>query len=371
MPEHRPQRPHRASDARDRASLSGTVAQRFAERALDNLAREYPHKLDHVLASDADACPPRSLHPAFHGSFDWHSCVHMHWLLARIRHRFPQLPSCRSIDAWFDRHLTTEAIAGEVAYLARPGSATFERPYGWAWLLKLTVELHDIARRTDLGIAVPEAIDDPAERTHARWLHALQPLADAFAARYRDFLPRTRYPVRHGVHANSAFGLAFAIDYAHAARDPALASICAAKARDWYANDRDAPAAWEPSGSDFLSPALIEAELMRRVLDRQGFGDWLAQFLPRFAEEEPHCLFVPADVGDRSDAQLVHLDGLNLSRAWCLRGIAASLPAGDARVTIAQQAADAHLAAGWLGLESEDFVGAHWLASFALLALDA
>ena len=321
--------------------LDVATASRFAALALDNISREYPHKLDHVMAGDEDVVAPRLLHPAFHGSFDWHSCVHMHWLLACIRRRFDALPACGAIDALFDRHFTPDAIAAEVAYLAQPASVSFERPYGWAWLLKLATELR-----------------------------ALQPLADAITARYLNYLPRARYPVRHGVHSNSAFALSFALDYARAAGDTKLAEACTGKAHAWYAEDRDAPARWEPSGVDFLSPVLVEAGLICRVFDHDAFASWLTGFLPLFTAAEPACLFVPVDVDDRSDPQLVHLDGLNLSRAWCFSAIAAALPRLDARVPVARRAAAAHLAAGWQGLDSGDFGGAHWLASFAMLALE-
>jgi hypothetical protein len=326
------------------------IASRFAALALENIAREYPHKLDHTMASDADVKTPRALHPAFHGSFDWHSCVHMHWLLARALRRFPSLSEAEAIETLFDSHFTADAIAGECAYLRRSESASFERTYGWAWLLKLATEL----RALDV----------------ARWRDAVAPLAQAFAARFVEFLPRTRYPIRYGMHQNSAFALAFAIEYAEAVDDVRLATACREKAIDGFANDRDAPAAFEPSGTDFLSPALVEAELMQRVLDRATFAEWLAAFLPQFAAALPSALFEPAVVTDRNDGQLVHLDGLNLSRAWCFRRIAAALPAHDPRVRVAQSAAARHLAAGWQGLESEAFVGAHWLASFAVLALD-
>jgi hypothetical protein len=332
-------------------TLDPALAARFAELALANIAREYPHKLDHVITADADVVAPRALHPAFHGSYDWHSCVHMHWLLARLRRRFPDLRCRPVIDAAFDRHFAPEAIAAEVAYVARPESGAFERPYGWAWLLALAAELR-------------------ALMDGARWSGALQPLADRFVARYVAFLPRARYAVRYGMHANSAFGLAFALDYADVAGDARLRDACAAKARAWFAGDRDAPAAWEPSGADFLSPALIEAELMRRILGRTAFADWLEGFLPGFAGRAPRSLFLPVVVEDRGDAQLVHLDGLNLSRAWCFRGIAEALPDGDPRAAVARDAAQAHLGAGWQGLASDAFVGSHWLATFALLALD-
>jgi len=353
------------------SALDAATAERFAALALANVATEFPHKLDQVLTSSADVRAPRDLHPAFHGSFDWHSCVHMHWLLACVLRRFPALPSGPAIRECFDRHFAPAAIAAEVAYLARPGSASFERPYGWAWLLKLAAEL-----RSAIGDGATAAGDSsPSPRAgsddFSRWSRALQPLADAFAVRFVEFLPRTRHPVRHGVHSNSAFALAFALDYARTVHDETLTATLCAKAQDWFANDRDVPAAWEPSGADFLSPALVEAELMRRVMPSDAFAAWLTGFLPGFARGEPVALFAPVEVTDRSDPQLVHLDGLNLSRAWCLRGIAAALSPDDLRRGVARDAAGAHLATGLTGLASGDFAGAHWLASFALLALDA
>lgn len=334
-------------------TLAADSAERLARTALESIDREYPHKLDHVMTSDADACTPRALHPSFCGSYDWHSCVHMHWTLARLLRRFPALPSREAIVALFDRHFAHEAIAAELAYLARPASESFERTYGWAWLLKLAAEL--------------DAGDD---EHFARWSHALAPLAHAFAQRFVDFLPRAHYPLRYGIHPNSAFALVLTLDYARRAGDGRLTAACTGQAMRWFIGDGDAPAHWEPSGVDFLSPSLVEAELMRRLLEPPTFAEWLARFLPRFADGEPQTLFTPALVTDRSDPQLVHLDGLNLSRAWCLRGIASSLPAGDPRIVAARHAADLHFAAGAEGLESSDFVGAHWLASFAVLALD-
>jgi hypothetical protein len=330
--------------------LDVATASRFAARALSNIAQEYPHKLDHTMAGDTDAAAPRALHPAFHGSYDWHSCVHMHWLLARLLHRFPGLHERAAIEACFDRNFAARAIAAEVAYLRRPGSASFERTYGWAWLLKLAAELYGAKER--------------------RWREALQPLADAFVARYLDFLPRAGYPVRYGMHANSAFALAFALDYARVAGNEELAKACRDKALEWFADDRDAPAHLEPSGVDFLSPSLLEAALMQRVLDAIAFARWLDTFLPGFADAVAPSLFAPVNVTDRDDAQLVHLDGLNLSRAWCFNGIADALPAGDRRIRRARDAARVHEAAGAAGLASDAFVGAHWLATFAVLALD-
>ena len=327
------------------------TAQHLARMALASIARDYPHKLDHVMTGDADVRTPRELHPSFHGSYDWHSCVHMHWTLARLLRRFPALPAREAIIRLFDRHFAQGAIAAELAYLARPASEAFERTYGWAWLLKLAAEI---------GAGDGDGF--------GRWSDAMSPLARAFAARLCDFLPRARYPLRYGTHANSAFALALALDYARSMGDDALAKACTDQALRWFADDSDAPARFEPSGVDFLSPSLVEAELMRRLLDTSAFCEWLARFLPGFADGDPAPLFVPAVVTDRADPQLVHLDGLNLSRAWCFRGIASSLPAGDPRIAVATHAAEVHARAGAEGLAGANFVGAHWLASFAVLA---
>ncbi len=324
----------------------------LARTALANVTREYPAKLDHVLGDADDVAGPRALHPAFYGAFDWHSCVHMHWLLARVGRLWPDLPERAAIADVFDRHLAPDTIAAECAYAARPEARAFERTYGWAWLLELA---HELER-------------DPAAR---RWADALAPLARLFAHRYVDYLPRQRYPIRSGLHASSAFGLAFALDYARATEEPALAAVCVDAAQRWFGGDRDAPAAWEPSGTDFLSPALMEADLMRRVLPAPAFAQWLDGFLPGIARGVPDALFAPVPVTDRSDGYLVHLDGLNLSRAWNMRGIAAALPGGDPRIGVLRAAAIAHIEAGLTGLDSGDYMGEHWLATFALLAVTA
>jgi len=336
-----------------RARFDAATATRFAEIALANIARRYPHKLDHVIESDDDVVAPRVLHRAFHGSFDWHSCVHMHWLLARILRGFPQLPISASIEATLDRTLAHDALAVELDYAARASSAAFERPYGWAWLLKLADELRQ------------------HQGSGNRWTVALAPLASVFAARFVDFLPRLAYPIRHGVHSNTAFAMALAIDYARRFGNAALEATCVTRALAFFALDENLPAQWEPSGADFLSPALMEASLMRRVVERDAFARWLDGALPDFAAAQPESLFAPVRVDDRSDGQLVHLDGLNLSRAWCLHDIAAALSREDPRAVVARAGADAHLQMGWEGLESDDFVGSHWLASFAVLGLDA
>ena len=334
--------------------LTAELARRFAEIAQDNVVREYPNKLDHVLDEDADAAAPRALHPAFYGSYDWHSCVHMHWLLVHVRRLYPDLPQSAAIDALLARHLAPANIAVECAYLARPGAKSFERPYGWAWLMKLA---HELALCRD---------------ANGRALAAnLAPLTDAFEQRYLEFPPKIHYPVRHGVHSNTAFGVMFALDYARHVQRTELESLCVEKIREWFVADRAAPVAHEPSGADFLSPAFVEADLVRRVLPQAEFSVWLAGWLPGLADGAPANLLSPVEVSDRGDPQIVHLDGLNLSRAWSLASIAAGLPAADARQGPLRRAAGAHLAAGMAGLASEDYLGAHWLASFAALALSA
>ncbi len=327
-------------------------AQLAARTGLANVTRAYPYHPSHVYASDADAVPPRLLHPAFGGSYDWHSAVHMHWLLARVLRCNPAIDEAGEITALFDAHLRAETIDVECAYFARPHTESFERTYGWAWLLALAQEL------AALGSA------------GARWQAALAPLAAVIVERYRRYLPRAHWPIRHGMHSNSAFGLLLPLDYARATGDTALESLLVDCALRWFGDDRDVPARWEPSGADFLSPSLIEAELMRKVMAPFDYARWFDGFLPEFARGGPPQLLTPVTVSDRSDPQIVHLDGLNLSRAWCLGGIASAF-AGDARGRAAHAAHARHLAAGLEGLASADYVGAHWLASFAALALTA
>jgi hypothetical protein len=329
-------------------ALTIELASRFAGLALGHVTREYPNKLDHVIGGPQDVVSPRALHPIFHGSFDWHSCVHGYWLLASLYRRFPDLPECDGIRAIFDGHLIPEKVAGELAYLARPGSQTFERPYGWAWLLMLAAEL--TRHRSAEGRA---------------WAEALAPLASAFANRFRQFLPPQPYPNRTGAHPNSAFALALACEYAEATADGDLARIIADRACAWYGRDAGCQA-WEPDCDAFLSPALVEAECMRRLLPRAEFGAWFAGFLPGLARREPATLFAPAFVVDRSDGKIAHLDGLNLSRAWCWRSIAATLDRPGRE--IAEAVAEDHLSA-CLPHIAGDYAGEHWLASFALLAL--
>ena len=328
-------------------TLTADLAARFAAITLDHIGREYPYKLDHVLTGPQDAATPASLHPIFHGSFDWHSCVHGWWQLLTLRRLFPDLPAAARIADRADTMLTPARVAGELAYLARPMSTGFERPYGWAWLLAL----HREATRHDAG-----------------WGAALAPLAAAFAARFRAYLPKLTYPIRVGTHPNTAFALTLARDWA-AAHDQALASLIDQRARAWFGDDRGCQA-WEPSGDDFLSSALTEALLMSRVLPTAAFAPWFEAFLPDVARSEPATLFAPAHVSDRSDGKIAHLDGLNLSRAWCWRSIAAALGPQHPGSAIMIDAAERHLAASLPHLD-DDYMGSHWLATFALLATTA
>ncbi len=343
--------PAPAPDPGSASTLTPEVASRFASIALGHVSREYPNKLDHVFNGPDDVRGPRALHPIFYGSFDWHSCVHGYWMLARLYRRFPAIGDGPRIRAQFDAHVTPEQVAGEVLYLRQPSRGGFERPYGWAWLLMLGAEL---ARHTS-----PEG---------RRWSAALQPLVAEFVERFRAFLPKATYPVRVGTHFNTAFALTLAMEYAAVAGDSVLADLLREKANAWYGDDADCQA-WEPGGDDFLSSALIEAECMRRMMPPRGFEDWLARFLPRIADREPATLFRPAHVSDRRDGKIAHLDGLNLTRAWCWGSIAAALAPSDPRVTIARQAAERHLAAS-LPHVAGDYMGEHWLASFAVLALE-
>lgn len=326
------------------------LASPFARVALANIAREYPNKLDHVMNDAADVRAPGALHPAFYGSYDWHSCVHMHWMLARLLRLFPSLPEAPQIHSAFRAHLTSTAIHAEIAYLLEPSRQSFERTYGWAWLLKLQVELGRLAQS-----------DARAETWHS----ALQALADLLVERFLHFLPMAHFPVRAGTHANSAFGLLFALDYAEFDHHLALRKLIEQKAHAWFGGDRRYPAAYEPGGDDFLSGGLMEAALMQRILDTGSFAEWWEVFCPPAGELT--AWLTPVPVTNRADPKFSHLDGLNLSRAWCWTMLMADLPT-PLQVPI-QKAVATHLAAAIPHATSGDYVGTHWLASFAVLAL--
>ena len=322
--------------------LDAQLASRMAGIALGHVTKEYPHKLDHVLGSDADALSPRSLHPIFFGSFDWHSCVHGWWTLLTLRRLFPHIEEASAIAELADNSFTSDKIGAERAYLDRPLSRGFERPYGWAWLLALHLE---------------------ANRHSEGWGTELEALARAFADRLSHYLEILTYPIRVGAHFNTAFALTLAIDWAEAFDAP-LAHQIRDRSRHWFGSDRDYQA-WEPGGDEFLSPALIEALCMARTHPAL-FPQWFHSFLPRVRSHEPASLLTPAIVSDRSDGKIAHLDGLNLSRAWCWRSIAPLLQPTERSVAIGT--ADAHLEVA-LPQIAGDYMGEHWLASFALLAL--
>jgi hypothetical protein len=350
---------------------------RFAGMALKCIRQEYPNKLDHVLSDASQVKSPRELHPAFYGCFDWHSSVHGHWLLVRLlrarsNEREPEgaegnaaLPEADIRDA-LEANLTAKNLRAEDEYFRDPGRASYERPYGWAWLLKLQAELY--------------LWDDPDA---LRWFDALRPLAETIVGKYLAFFPKQKYPIRVGTHFNTAFGLSFAWDYAEALAGGGRKSLDARalesldrlkvlvseRALTYFAEDRDAPAAWEPNGDDFLSPSLIEADLMRRVFSAEEFARWFAGFLPGLEDGRPANLLVPAQVTDRSDPKIVHLDGVNLSRAWCMRSIANALPVDSPRRSILERAAAVHAEATLPHITSGDYAGEHWLATFAVYLL--
>ena len=332
--------------------LTAVHASKFASLALAHLTREYPNKLTHSLAGPQDVQGPRALHPVFYGSYDWHSCVHGYWLVLHLLERFPDLPEGPQIVAVVDEHFTAGKMAGEMAYLTLAHNRGFERPYGWAWLLALAAQVE--------ALELPQA---------ARWKAAIAPLTEWFVERFEEFLPKATYPLRVGTHFNTAFALTLAYDFAKATSRPALATLIEETATRWHANDTGCQA-WEPGGDEFLSPALSVALLMSRVLPAKDFEPWFTRFLPSLAAHEPATLFMPATVTDRSDGKIAHLDGLNLSRAWCQRSLARALSNDDPRRAVLFEAADVHLDSA-LQHVAGDYMGEHWLATFATLALEA
>ena len=329
--------------------LDEAAAGRFAALALGCVHLEYPNKLSHTLRSDADARSPRELTPAFFGCYDWHSSVHGHWLLARLARQFPSAPFAAQARAALARSLTPANVAAEVAYLQTPGRASFERPYGLAWLLALAAQLHDW--------------DDPQAR---QWAETLAPLETEAAERLRQWLPKLRYPIRVGEHSQTAFAFGLVHDWAVARGDAGMRALVEQRSRAFYANDRDCPIGYEPSGEDFLSPCLAEADLMRRILPREDYAAWLRRFLPGIPRKPAADWLPPGIVSDRSDPKLAHIDGLNLSRAWMLHGIASGLPARDPRIPALQAAARAHAAAALPAVTGEHYEGGHWLGTFAV-----
>ncbi|MEE9392312.1 MAG: DUF2891 domain-containing protein [Planctomycetota bacterium] len=331
-----------------RTALDASSAVRFADLALDCLHREYPNKLTHVLQSDADVKAPRELTPVFCGCFDWHSAVHGHWLLVRLCRLYPQADFSQRARAKLNLSFTPEKVAGEVAYFQGKGHGAFERPYGLAWLLQLTAELREW--------------NDPEAK---RWLSALAPLEIIVAQRFREWLPKLSHPIRSGEHSQTAFAFGLALDWARLSNDRHLEDLLIENSRAYYAQDKGWKLAFEPGGQDFLSPGLAEADLMRRMMNPREFAAWLQGFLPELAHPETQSLS-PAEVTDKSDGKLAHLDGLNISRAWMLEGIAASLPSDDPRLAYIRRAALEHRQSGLASVTGEHYEGGHWLGSFAV-----
>jgi hypothetical protein len=330
-------------------ALDEAAAARFAQLALDCVHREYPNKIAHVLLSDADARPPRELTPAFYGCYDWHSSVHGHWLLVRLVKQFPQAAFAPTARAALAQSLTPVNIAAEVAYVRGLGRASFERPYGLAWLLQLAKEL--------------ETWDDPQGR---EWRTTIAPLEQEAAQRFTTWLPKLGHPIRVGEHNQTAFAFGLAWDWAAVNHGLEMTALLRERATAYYAQDRACPLAYEPSGEDFLSPCLGEADLMRRVLAPKQYASWLARFMPGIPANGRAGWLVPGIVTDRSDPKLAHIDGLNLSRAWMLEGIASGLPSGDRRRAALLAAARAHAQASLPAVTGAYYEGGHWLGTFAV-----
>ena len=341
--------------------LSQEQASHFAQLALKCARKEYPNKIEHVMNDENQVRPPKALHPAFYGCFDWHSSVHGHWLLAHLLRLYPELPEARTIRETLSANLTEENIKAENDYFKTSGRQSYERPYGWGWLLKLHEELY-----------LWNDVDAQ------KWFKVLQPLADTIVQKYVDFFGKLTYPIRVGTHFNSAFGLSFALDYANSVKSTnpdrqqainKLKERIIESSRRYYLSDVNYPGAWEPGGDDFLSGALIEADLMRRVLKPAEFRRWFHRFLPGIGQGHPKNLLNPAIVSDRSDPKIVHLDGLNLSRAWCMRNIASTLPRTDPARRVLVESARQHAQATLVHVASGNYEGEHWLASFAVYML--
>jgi hypothetical protein len=332
-------------------AMDEAAAARFAGLALTCLHAEYPNHISHTMSGDADARPPRQLTPAFYGCYDWHSDVHGHWLLVRLLRLHPEAVFASSARAELGGSLTPQNIAGEVAYLQGEGRASFERPYGLAWLLKLSAELR--------------AWDDPQAQ---QWATALRPLEAESAARFKRWVPKLHYPIRIGEHDQTAFSFGLIWDWAGVAGDAQVRALLTDAGRRFYLNDRNCPLNYEPSGEDFLSPCLAEADFMRRVLGPQAFGHWLSAFLPQIPQKRGVEWLQPGVVTDRADPKLAHIDGLNLSRSWMLDGIALGLPAGDPRIPALNATAAQHRDAALPAVTGEHYEGGHWLGTFAVYA---
>jgi len=333
-------------------SFTEKEAVNFANMALKCICKEYPNKLSHVMNSKKEVLSPSTLHPVFYGCFDWHSAVHGHWMLIKLLRTFPKLSIQKQIRNAINKNLTKKNIAKEVAYLGQNNRKSFERTYGWAWLLKLAEELNDWN-----------------DRDGKIWKQNLKPLENEIVKRYIDFLPKQVYPIRTGVHPNTAFGLSFALDYARKTNNNKFENLLIKKSKEYFLNDKNCPSEWEPGGEDFFSPCLMEADLMSRVLKKDEYSVWLEKFLLNSKGEISDNLKKIAVVKDRSDGKLVHLDGLNLSRAWCFKNIARKLNNNSKLKVIIRNLSVRHAKSGLKNIKSGNYAGEHWLASFAIFLL--
>ncbi|MEM1189331.1 MAG: DUF2891 domain-containing protein [Pseudomonadota bacterium] len=321
----------------------------FTALAMDCIHREYSNKIAHLVNSDEDLKPPRELYPVFYGCFDWHSSVHGHWLLVRMLNTHPDKVDADAIVAKLDRSFSAENVAAELDNYQRPGMESFERPYGIAWLLQLTSEL----RQSSL----PRA---------ERWLQNLAPLEQQAVLNISEWLPKLTFPIRTGEHSQTAFAFGLMLDWSRTAGDRTFEELITQRSKDLYLGDRNCPLSYEPSGQDFLSPCLAEADLMRRILAPERFAAWLGKFLPMLTSESEANWLVPGIVTDKTDGKLAHLDGLNTSRAWMLEGIIHGLPPLDPRISVLKLAADTHRETGLSAVLGDmHYMGSHWLGSFA------
>jgi Protein of unknown function (DUF2891) len=334
--------------------ITPETAASFANLALSCVHQEYPGKISHSMEGDFDIRPPRELHPAFYGCYDWHSAVHGHWMLARVLRLYPDAPVSERIIRALDESFTMENIATEVGYFDHGERKSFERPYGYAWLLQLTMELREMSQQEG----------ENQERSKA-WLNTLLPLEDVITEKLESWLPNLSYPIRLGTHNQTAFAFGLILDWARQKNDEAMVALMIERIMTYYSRDVMCPLAYEPSGEDFLSPCLMEADLLRRVLNRDDYAGWLQAFLPQIPVDGSTGWLVPAFATDVTDGKIVHLDGLNLSRAWSLQGIASALPIDDPRRQSLLHSGAEHAASGLAAVTGEHYEGGHWLASFA------
>ncbi len=332
--------------------LSTEQVSAFADLALQGMDQEYPNKPGNVMTDEASVLSPRQMHPAFYGCFDWHSSVHGHWMLVRLIRLHPRHPRVSEIRAKLAQHLTADNLSREADYFRLKHNRSFERMYGWAWAFRLILELQEW--------------DDEEGN---QWRASLQPLESVLLERAQDYLPKLSFPIRTGVHPDTAFALAQILDYARSTGNSELEQLVVQRSRDFYLQDKDYPELYEPSGEDFFSPGLNEADLMRRVLTGSEFSSWLDGFMSSLGKTNDHRLLQPVEVSDVTDGKIVHLAGLDLSRAWCLQGVASALPNDDPRRQVLLEAAQAHAEVGFGYVFSGHYAGEHWLATFAVYAL--